>query len=128
MGGLTFDEKRAKRLEEASNMPESLTKEPHPTWRLREAAERGDVDALAMEVAKGVNLNQGGTETAFSALHKAAQRNKVEVVRELVEAGCNLNTPSALSEDSPLHVAVSIPDEDMAKMLLASKRAATPLA
>ena len=41
-----------------------------PTWKLREAAERGSVNTLGAEIKKGINLH-GGAETGFTALHKA---------------------------------------------------------
>ena len=117
MGGLSFEEKRAARIKANDEAPERLTKAPHQSWRLREAAERGDMEQLVSEMTKGVDLNTG-SETEFNALHKAAQRNKVEVVRALIEAGVCLNAHSSSSADTPLHVAARAGHVDVVQELI----------
>eukprot|EP01043_Picozoa_sp_COSAG02_P091344 COSAG02_NODE_28080_length_596_cov_2.239437_1_plen_75_part_00 len=46
--------------------------------RLRDACERGDLEAVNEEIAKGVDVNDV-VGASWSALHRAAERGRVQV-------------------------------------------------
>lgn len=74
--------------------------------RLREAAERGDGEAVQAELGAGAPIDGAG-RSRWTALHRAADRGHVGVVRLLCEAGANPNIQTETGGDTALHIAAS---------------------
>ena len=53
--------------------------------RLRDACERGDLEAVTEEIAQGVDVNDA-VGASWSALHRAAERGRVQVCAPLCSA------------------------------------------
>ncbi len=58
-------------------------------WALRNAAWRGDTDAVAYLLSIGANPHQ--QNTGGTAIHMAVSSDNTEIVRLLLEAGANIN-------------------------------------
>jgi ankyrin repeat protein len=61
------------------------------------AARTGNVDALALLLAKGTNVNAAETRTGTTALMWAALENRADAVRVLVKAGADVNVRSRVT-------------------------------
>jgi ankyrin repeat protein len=74
--------------------------------RLRDAAERGDIRAVAKEIAAGADVNDhsGGN---WTALHRAADRGRVDVVRLLMQAGADHSLPTKMGQTTALELAAN---------------------
>ena len=57
--------------------------------RLRDACERGDLDVVNDEIARGADVNDA-VGASWTALHRAAERGRVQIVRALLNAGAEV--------------------------------------
>ena len=99
-------------------MPALSPQEPRSlSWRLKESAGVGDVDKVNEEIAKGIDVNDGG-EGRRTALHRACGRGRTEVVRALLAAGATPDAQTAGTHDSGLHMAAGGGFVDIVVLLL----------
>ena len=87
------------------------------SWRLREAAGRGDVTGVEEQVKVGVDVDDGG-DSLRTALHAAASRGRGDVVRVLLEAGANPNIRTKTGGETALHQAAQHGFQDIVVELL----------
>ncbi|PSD09676.1 hypothetical protein C7E19_23640, partial [Stenotrophomonas maltophilia] len=84
--------------------------------RLRDAASRGDADALRQAIEDGATLEardgQGRT-----ALLLATHGNNVDAARELIEAGADVNAKDAMQDSAYLYAGARGLDEILAMTL-----------
>eukprot|EP01052_Picozoa_sp_SAG31_P037615 SAG31_NODE_4887_length_2884_cov_2.240575_1_plen_248_part_00 len=85
--------------------------------RLREAAERGDAEAVRLELYQGVDVD-GPFGVARTALHRAADRGWVDIVRFLIVHGADVNRPTGTSGETALHLAAARDHTEIVRELL----------
>ncbi len=85
--------------------------------RLRDAASRGDADAVRQAIEDGATLEardgQGRT-----ALLLATHGNNVDAARELIEAGADVNAKDAMQDSAYLYAGARGLDEILAMTLV----------
>lgn len=65
---------------------------------LRVAANSGDLSAVKLLIAHGVNINAAGPESGKTALHQAVQKKHHSIVRFLIIVGANVNIEDTLGK------------------------------
>ena len=85
--------------------------------RLPDAAMRGDLEAVRLLLAEGVDVNavQGDGNTA---LHWAAYRRNAELVRLLVDARADTAAKTRIGDMTPLFMAAKVGDAEIMELLL----------
>lgn len=84
--------------------------------QLRDAASRGDVDAVREALDAGADLEARDGE-GRTALLLATHGNNVDVARELIEAGADVNAKDAMQDSAYLYAGARGLDEILALTL-----------
>ncbi|WP_345777912.1 ankyrin repeat domain-containing protein [Stenotrophomonas maltophilia] len=84
--------------------------------RLRDAASRGDAEAVREAIAQGADL-EARDGKGRTALLLATHANNVDAARELIEAGADVNAKDALQDSAYLYAGARGLDEILAMTL-----------
>lgn len=86
--------------------------------KLREAAERGDLDALQMELDNGASIDDATMINGENALHIGAAKGLYDIVEELLERGADVDKPTKLLGRTPLQLASQHGHAEVVQLLL----------
>ena len=96
----------------------------NPAALLLDSVERGDVDAVAALLARGVDVDARvrfrGAACCLTALGLAALRNRLDIATILIAAGADVNARGLDGGPTPLHWAAAESARDTAEALLAA--------
>ncbi len=111
-------ESKAERGPGSSTEPNSVHKDP---GELVDAVHRGDSEAVAVLLAKGVNPNareRGGGPTDATVLMRAAEGGHMEIARQLLKAGADVNATWNVGSTALAMVAGNADTTDMMRLLI----------
>ena len=64
---------------------------PPPDISIREAAEKGNIEAVKQHLAAGTDVDEKGSKLGSTALHQAAAEGRKEIAELLIAKGADVN-------------------------------------
>ncbi len=64
---------------------------PPPDISIREAAEKGNIEAVKQHLAAGTDVDEKGSKLGSTALHQAAAHGRKEIAELLIAKGADVN-------------------------------------
>ncbi len=82
-----------------------------------DAVQRGDTEALAALIQRGIDVNRPVTSDSWPLLAIAVRNGKIEVARQLIAAGADLNAEDGWQGRTPYQWAVKEQHEQIVELL-----------
>jgi ankyrin repeat protein len=86
---------------------------------LREAAEKGNIEAVKQHIAAGVKVNAMDGFSRATPLYLAAHNGHKEIVELLITQGADVNVKNSFSRETPLHNAAYDGHKEIIELLIA---------